>query len=46
MTGAEWLDPLLRGLGALVVAAILFGAARWRFSREGDVGASTDMGLD
>jgi hypothetical protein len=41
----DWLDPLLRGLAALVLAAAMFVAARIRFGRRerGDAG---DVGLD
>ncbi len=46
MTTAEWVEPLLRGLGALGLAALSFGAARLRFPRRGGHGAPADLGLD
>lgn len=42
----EWLEPLLRGLIALALAAIVFAAARVRFRRKESPGAGSDIGLD
>lgn len=46
MTGPDWLEPLVRGLVALALAAIVFAAARLRFRRKESRGAGADIGLD
>jgi hypothetical protein len=44
--GAEWADPLLRGLAALGGAALIFSAARVRFARREHSDEAPDNGLD
>jgi hypothetical protein len=46
MSGTEWWEYLLRGIGGLGVAALLYGAARWRYSRRKDEHGPADLGLD
>lgn len=41
-----WLEPLVRGCLALLATGLVFGAARYRFRREEDSGATGDIGLD
>lgn len=42
----DWLDPLVRGCGALAVTGLLFAAARFRLQGKEDAGAPSDLGLD
>ena len=42
----EWVDPVVRGLVALAITALLFGAARMRFRGRGGGDAPSDTGLD
>jgi hypothetical protein len=46
MSGQEWWDYLLRGLGGLGVSSALFVTARWRYARRKDERGPADLGLD
>lgn len=43
----EWVDPLVRGVTALLLSGATYVAARYRFQRRGANGGQTaDIGLD
>ncbi len=46
MSTADWFDPLVRGVVALLLAVAVLGLARVRFRRKGGPGAGADVGLD
>jgi hypothetical protein len=46
MSGSEWWDYLLRGIGGLGVSSVLFLIARRRYARKKDERGPADLGLD